>query len=162
VILSSIGHEHTVPGGIDFDTLNDETKSTIVSRYGRSKLANILFGKALARRLAKERVHVNIAHPGYVDTELARHTSDTFGARVDTIFQWLTSIMAMSPKVGALTQLYLATSPQIENNNIRGRYFIPIANEIQPSMVLLLTEKRSSDRLRDYCQSYSSAFSLSL
>ncbi|KAF9365448.1 hypothetical protein BGX34_009973 [Mortierella sp. NVP85] len=133
VIVSSLTHEHTVPGGIDFDTLNDETKSTAVSRYGRSKLANILFGKALARRLAKERVHVNIAHPGYVDTELARHTSDTFGARVDTIYRWLTRIVATSPKVGALTQLYLATSPQIENNNIRGRFFIPIANEILPS-----------------------------
>ncbi|KAF8919110.1 hypothetical protein BGZ58_004683 [Dissophora ornata] len=42
-------------------------------------------------------------------------------------------MVAMRPEVGALTQLYLATSPEIENLDIRGRYFIPIANEIRPS-----------------------------
>ncbi|KAF8922789.1 hypothetical protein BGZ58_003781 [Dissophora ornata] len=56
VVLSSMGHESTVAEGIDFDTLNDETKSSAMSRYGRSKFANILFTKALARRLENEKV----------------------------------------------------------------------------------------------------------
>lgn len=123
---SSGGHEFPASGGIDFDTLNDETKSSL-GRYGRSKLANILFAEALARRLANERVYVNIAHPGFVDTELGRHASDTFGNLVDKACQWTKGMVATTPKVGALTQLYLATSPEIENKDIRGRYFIPIA-----------------------------------
>ncbi|KAF9092038.1 hypothetical protein BGX23_004678 [Mortierella sp. AD031] len=58
VILSAMAHEF-VPkkmNGIDFDTLNNETKTTSLDRYARSKLANVLFGKALARRLANEKV----------------------------------------------------------------------------------------------------------
>jgi len=39
------------------------------------------------------------------------------------------------PKEGALTQLYAATSPEIENKDSRSRYIIPIANTIQPSKI---------------------------
>ncbi|KAG0248217.1 hypothetical protein BG011_000334 [Mortierella polycephala] len=133
VVLSSHSHERPVEGGIDFDTLNDEKMSTIVSRYGRSKLANVLFGKALARRLADTQVYVNIVHPGFVATELQRHNKDLFGPAVLRILEAITAVMAMTPEVGALTQLYVATSPEIVNKDIRGRYFVPIANEIQPS-----------------------------
>ncbi|KAI8597323.1 hypothetical protein EDD21DRAFT_385749 [Dissophora ornata] len=133
VVLSSMGHEAAPAGGIDFDTLNDETKTSTLGRYGRSKLANILFAKALAHRLENEKVYVNVAHPGYVATELTRHTEASFGATVDRITRVMTNMVAMKPEVGALTQLYLATSPEIENLDIRGRYFIPIANEIRPT-----------------------------
>lgn len=129
---SSLAHEHTVGGGIDFETLNVESASTPNSRYGRSKLANVLFGKALARRLKGTQVYCNIAHPGFVATELARDRS-VFGAALNTIFNVMTTFLAMTPQQGALTQLYLASSPEIVNRDIRGRYFIPIGNEIQPS-----------------------------
>ncbi|KAG0283101.1 hypothetical protein BGZ96_012535 [Linnemannia gamsii] len=134
VVLSSLAHEMTPKkmNGIDFDTINDETKSSNWDRYARSKLANVLFGKALARRLANEKVWVNIAHPGYVATNLGRSTKDVWGKFADKAFRVMTKIVAMSPRVGALTQLYLATSPEIENKDIRGRYFIPLAKEIQP------------------------------
>ncbi|KAG0298135.1 hypothetical protein BGZ98_000304 [Dissophora globulifera] len=133
VILSSIGHENPVPTGIDFDTLNDEFKSNSINRYGRSKLANVLFAKALARRVSKEQVYVNVAHPGYVSTELIRHSKALGGVVLDKVIQVMTKLIAMSPRKGALTQLYLATSPEIEQQDIRGRYFIPIAKEIEPS-----------------------------
>ncbi|KAG0364844.1 hypothetical protein BC939DRAFT_418123 [Gamsiella multidivaricata] len=128
VIVSSIAHEGPVSGGIDFETLNDPSKSDNVSRYGRSKLANILFTKALARRMAGEHVHVNVLHPGYVSTELIRFAKDKFG-----FVQWVTNMIGVTPEMGALTQLYLATSPEVESQDIRGRYFIPIANELQPT-----------------------------
>ncbi|KAF9089257.1 hypothetical protein BGX29_012136 [Mortierella sp. GBA35] len=135
VILSSLAHEMTPKkmNGIDFDTLNDQTKSSSWDRYSRSKLANVLFAKALARRLANEKVWVNIAHPGYVATNLGRSTKDVAGAAAEKAFKLMTWVVAMTPKVGALTQLYLATSPEVEEKDIRGRYFIPIANEIQPT-----------------------------
>ncbi|KAI8357601.1 hypothetical protein B0O80DRAFT_424608 [Mortierella sp. GBAus27b] len=145
VVLSSMGHQFA--DGIDFDTLNDETKTTSVTRYGRSKLANILFGKALARRLANERVYVNIVHPGAVDTELGRHAGDTFGNFIVKPLRVAAFLFTMKPAVAALTTLYLATSPEIEEKDIRGRYFIPIANEIQPSMNHAIVELPSSFRL---------------
>lgn len=39
----------------------------------------------------------------------------------------------MDAKKGALAQLYCATSPEIEEKDVRGRYFIPIANESRSS-----------------------------
>lgn len=36
-------------------------------------------------------------------------------------------------KAACLTQVYCAISPEIVNKGIRGRYFIPIANELRPN-----------------------------
>lgn len=41
--------------------------------YGRSKLANVLFTRALARRLKEKKVYANVCHPGGIHTNLARH-----------------------------------------------------------------------------------------
>ncbi|KAG0316231.1 hypothetical protein BGZ99_007004 [Dissophora globulifera] len=134
VIVSSIAHEAARSGGIDFETLNVRTKgSNAFFRYARSKLANVLFAKALARRLEQDRVYVNVAHPGYVHTGLLRHTRAAWGVAFNSIMETITKIIALKPEAGCLTQLYLAISPDIEEHDIRGRYFIPIGNEIKPS-----------------------------
>ncbi|KAG0205603.1 hypothetical protein BGX33_007840 [Mortierella sp. NVP41] len=133
VMLSSIGHEGSVKGEIDFDTLNDRTASNPVSYYGRSKLANILFGKALARRLASEKVYANMPHPGFVYTELQRNNKDSMGAVAVTTYDIAGIICAAKPEVGALNQLYLATSPEVEEKDLRGKYFVPVGNELRPS-----------------------------
>lgn len=39
----------------------------------------------------------------------------------------------MDPHSGALTQTYLAASPEVEEQDIRGRYFVPIALPATPS-----------------------------
>lgn len=135
VVVSSLGHQWTVPGGIDFDTLNDPTVSTEDQRCGRSKLANILFGNALARRLASEKVYVNSTHPGCIETELTQSKLEEESGNGLTykILRFLLDCVNMTPREACLTPLYLATSPEIVEQDIRGRYFIPIANEIQPT-----------------------------
>lgn len=136
VILTSNGHETTPVGGIDFETLNHEMDSVnTFSRYGRSKLANLLFGKALARRLEQDQVFVNMVHPGFTSTELNRHAGDTFGAISGMIAGTITKLAGKDPKQGALTQLYAATSVEVEAKNLRGRYFVPVAKEAEPSML---------------------------
>ncbi|KAG0367954.1 hypothetical protein BC939DRAFT_445343 [Gamsiella multidivaricata] len=133
VMLSSIGHEMTTKGGIDFDTLNDESKSSPTSRYGRSKLANLLCGKALARRLANEKVYVNMPHPGFVYTDLARNNKASLGTVAAGVYDMAGKMCAATPEIGALNQLYCATSPEIEENDLRGRYFVPVGNDCRPS-----------------------------
>ncbi|KAF9125683.1 hypothetical protein BG015_004847 [Linnemannia schmuckeri] len=133
VILSSMAHEMAPRGGIAFDKLNDEKALSSMTRYGQSKLANLLFGRALAQRLIKEKVFVNIAHPGYVDSNLANRTGETYGSFTGRMSTVAPKVFGMKPKEGALTQLYLATSSEIEEKDLRGRYFIPIAKEIQPT-----------------------------
>ncbi|KAF9547953.1 hypothetical protein EC957_007466 [Mortierella hygrophila] len=130
-----MGHEllPTEMNGIDFDTLNQQGNFSSFNRYSRSKLPNILFAKALASRLANEHVYVNATHPDLVATEIGRSTKDMMGTVGDKAGQLFNAVMGYSAEEGALTQLYLATSPEIENRDATGQYFIPIANEIQPS-----------------------------
>ncbi|KFH72013.1 hypothetical protein MVEG_02306 [Podila verticillata NRRL 6337] len=105
-----------------------------MARNGRSKLCNVLFTKALARRLGKERVFVNLAHPGTVRTEFARNEEVQWGPTFTRIIDILTGVVFFyTVKAACLTQVYCATSPKIVNKDIRGRHFIPIANELQPN-----------------------------
>ncbi|KAG0081059.1 Retinol dehydrogenase 14 [Podila epicladia] len=125
VVVSSAAYTMLPAEGFDLSTINDESVGVPMSRYGRSKLANILFANALARRLAGTQVRVNSLHPGVVDTSMSRKvignmTDETVVALLPTV---------VSPEEGALTQLYLATSPDVIKKDIRGRYFVPTAEE---------------------------------
>ena len=71
VNVSSIAYRG---GKINFDDMNYEhSKYSSFSAYSNSKLANILFTRALAKRLEGTEVTVNVLHPGAVRTKLGRH-----------------------------------------------------------------------------------------
>ncbi len=108
VVVSSNMH---ASGRIDFDDLAME--KTWSGSYPRSKLANMLFVRALSKRLDGTRVGVNGLHPGVIATELARD----YPAPIRLIAKWFFK----SPEQGARTSLYLATAP--EAAGISGRYF---------------------------------------
>lgn len=63
-------------GNIDFDNINWDHAGTYnpLRAYMASKLANVLFTQALAKRLEASRVTANALHPGVISTtELGRH-----------------------------------------------------------------------------------------
>ena len=72
VMLSSAAHGWAPEGGIDFDNLDGEKSYSGRDAYGRAKLANLLFAKALAERLDGGRT-ANAVHPGVIWTNLGRH-----------------------------------------------------------------------------------------
>jgi NAD(P)-dependent dehydrogenase (short-subunit alcohol dehydrogenase family) len=84
--------------------------------YGRSKLANILFTRELARRLEGTRVTVNAAHPGAVATRLGQHNAWWAVPLIR-----LLGLFFKSPEQGAATSLYLARAPELAGTS--GRYF---------------------------------------
>jgi retinol dehydrogenase-14 len=81
--------------------------------YGRSKLANILFTRELARRLEGTGVTVNCLHPGFVSTSLARDN------KIGVLFLKLAKPFIKSPDDGAQTTLQLACDPV----DVSGEYF---------------------------------------
>ena len=121
VVVSSSMHAR---GTFDFEDLASEKSWR--GAYPRSKLANMLFVRALAKRLAGSRVVVNGLHPGVVSTELARD----FPAPIRLMARWLFK----SPEQGARTSLYLVTAP--EAAEISGRYFVN-SKEKQPGATAL-------------------------
>jgi protochlorophyllide reductase len=96
--------------------------------YGRSKLANLLFMRELARgaRDAGRDLVSVAAHPGYAATHLqrttARHTGGWLVSHVAGAMVAVGSrVVAQSDAAGALPQLYAATMPDVAS----GDYFGP-------------------------------------
>lgn len=65
VLTSSVGHYR---GTMDFADLGFEQGYGIMKAYGRSKLANVLYARRLARELAERQVEAVSFHPGGVAT----------------------------------------------------------------------------------------------
>jgi NAD(P)-dependent dehydrogenase (short-subunit alcohol dehydrogenase family) len=103
-------------GVIDFDNLKGEKSYGGVSAYSRSKLANVLFTYALARRLEGTGVTANCLHPGGVATAFGHNRP---GA-IDLILR-LAKPFLLTAERGAATSIYLASSADIEG--VTGKYF---------------------------------------
>jgi NAD(P)-dependent dehydrogenase (short-subunit alcohol dehydrogenase family) len=110
VNVSSVGHRQ---GTIDFDNLQFEHGGyRMMSAYGRSKLAQILFTRELARRLQGSGVTVNALHPGAVATGIWTKEALPWYAR--TPIALAKRLFMITPSDGADRILYLATSPEVE------------------------------------------------
>ncbi|WP_437834194.1 SDR family oxidoreductase [Sorangium sp. So ce1153] len=111
VVLSSKLHYR---GQMGWDDLQFERrKYGAGAAYSQSKLANVLFTKALARRLEGTGVTVNAVHPGVVATELMRE----FPKIVVKLF----NLFLLTPEQGAACSLHVATAPELAG--VTGEYF---------------------------------------
>jgi NAD(P)-dependent dehydrogenase (short-subunit alcohol dehydrogenase family) len=122
VVTQSSG-AHTA-GEIDFSDLQSERSYGKWSAYGRSKLANLLFGYELQRRLADAPLDViSVAcHPGYADTELQFRGPRESGSTVKMAgMKVANALFGQSAERGALPMLYAATSDDV----IGGEYVGP-------------------------------------
>jgi NAD(P)-dependent dehydrogenase (short-subunit alcohol dehydrogenase family) len=111
---------------LDFDDLQLTRKYRIMTAYGRSKLANILFTRELSRRLAGTGVTANCLHPGFVATGLGQRRGSIFGSVVR-----FAMLFAGRPEGGAETIVYLASSPDVAA--VTGEYFVPVGKQAEPS-----------------------------
>jgi len=93
---------------LDFDDLQFQRGFRGLTAYGRSKLANILFTRELARRLAGTGVTANCLHPGFVSTGIGQRDGGLFAIMVR-----MSMLFARTPEQGASTIVYLATSPDV-------------------------------------------------
>ena len=122
VNLSSAGHGLPPKGGLVLaNAKSDMASYSTWVRYGQSKLANILFTRELARRYPS--IKSMACHPGGIDTGLSQPFQDQhpwLAALVGSVRLFLTSVQD-----GALTQLFLATSPQAKSR----QYYVPTAKE---------------------------------
>ena len=117
-VISVSSGMHAAVRGLDLDDLPRPARFDWKDAYGRSKLANVLFTRALARRLEGTGVTATSLHPGVIATE--------FGGDGDlTGFTgWLFGVVKYflpGPDAGARTSVYLASSPEVEGHS--GGYY---------------------------------------
>jgi NAD(P)-dependent dehydrogenase (short-subunit alcohol dehydrogenase family) len=117
VMLSSAAHKMAPSGGIQFDDLSFEKKYVPWKAYGQSKLANLLFARALAKRFVGTQKTANAVHPGVIATNLGRH----MGLIATIGYPILNAIAFKSTPEGAATQCYVATNPSLAK--VTGEYF---------------------------------------
>jgi len=130
VNVSSLAHQFAPGSGVLFDKINDQSVYSPNTMYGQSKLCNVLFTRELARRIGAERpLYANVVHPGAIDTDLYRNFNHMIPSFLSTPVLAVMRLFMLSPESGALTQLYVCTSPDIEKDNIRSQYYVPIAKK---------------------------------
>ncbi|GAA6038904.1 hypothetical protein JCM8097_000566 [Rhodosporidiobolus ruineniae] len=132
VSVSSTGH--ILCNKPDFSSLEavNRKMGNTWARYGQSKLANILFAVALAERCKDDNIRVNACHPGVIRSELWRGPESSWGW-ISAPLSFAAQYFGMSLLDGAKTQIYLAASPEVDEKDYRGGYFLPIANPAKPN-----------------------------
>lgn len=97
--------------------LNSERRYGAMSAYAKSKRANVVFTRELARRLAGSHVEAVVVHPGSAMTNLQRHSSGPLS--------WIVVAVAARALMGsqqgaAWPSLYAATSPDVRSGQFIG------------------------------------------
>jgi NAD(P)-dependent dehydrogenase (short-subunit alcohol dehydrogenase family) len=124
VVASAVHRSGTMP----FDNLQFEQDGYGVMRaYARSKLANVLFTRELARRLAGTGVTANCLHPGAVATNIWSQAPRSVKPLLA-----LAKMFMLSAEKGADTIVYLATSPEVDGAT--GGYYEK-NREVEPAAI---------------------------
>lgn len=121
VTVSSIAHRGAT---MDFGDLQWVQNYKPWPAYRRSKLANLLFGLELGRRLADACAPVLslIAHPGVSRTNLFRAGPGQKPGLIPKLIPLLIETMAQSEARGALPVLYAAVAGEVQE----GRFYGPL------------------------------------
>lgn len=116
VSLASIAHKR---GEIQFDDLQWEENYNRSAAYSQSKLACLMFGDELNRRLKENDMNIRsvIAHPGVSPTELSRHIPSF----LNLLFEYLFApLFTHPPQKGAQPTLQVALDPNIKGGDYYG------------------------------------------
>ena len=119
ISVSSAGHAGAF--GISFDKLKSSMDSYITStmvRYAQSKLANLIYAKALAKQYPS--IKAVAVHPGVVSTDLWNSTIGWPG--IGLLVNVVKVVFYTSVQDGAKTQLWAGTAEGVES----GEYYTPV------------------------------------
>lgn len=108
-IINVSSGAHFMARGVDFNDLQKTRGYVGFGRYNESKLMNVLFTNALARRLEGVAVQTYAVHPGMVATGFGRNNSGIIAKAAGMVF----GMFGKTPEDGARTSVYAATSPDL-------------------------------------------------
>jgi NAD(P)-dependent dehydrogenase (short-subunit alcohol dehydrogenase family) len=116
-------------GRMRWDDLDAQKSYQQWLAYGQSKLANLLFTFALARRLAAKGSGRTAlaAHPGYASTNLQHTGPKMEGSTLKSWFMSLANaVISQSAEKGAWPSVYAACAPAAKNGDYWGPAFLEL------------------------------------
>ncbi|KAI9839253.1 MAG: hypothetical protein M1819_003247 [Sarea resinae] len=151
LVFQSSDLHRAAPSSIKFASLaeiNDDIGPS--NLYARTKLAQILFTKALVRRLEMGQlpgqssaegeqkgkipaIWINATHPGAVDTDQPEQSIDAYGKIVKPAVSLVRNFMKDPVQEGCRPALFAATSPDVIKEEIQGGYIVPDRKVTAPS-----------------------------
>jgi NAD(P)-dependent dehydrogenase (short-subunit alcohol dehydrogenase family) len=126
IINTSSDASEMIPG-IPWGDLQMPDRYQAGAAYCYSKLANVLFARGLAKRLADDGIVAHAVHPGTVDSNFITHADEQTQARIRTF-------EAQTPTQGADSLIWLATAQ--EPGNSSGGYFFQRKPRVANPIVL--------------------------
>ncbi len=117
VMVASSAHRRV--SGMNFGDLQRDRGYRALLVYSESKLANLLYCRALARRLDGTGVSINAVHPGRVASRFAQ---DGDAGGLVRWFFWLGRLWMNTPEQGAAASVHVASAPEL--TKVSGRYFV--------------------------------------
>jgi retinol dehydrogenase-12 len=142
-IVNVASGAHAFVKSMGFDDMQATESYKTFREYGRSKLANILFTRRLARLLQGRDVTVNCLHPGAVATSLGTQNSGIISRNLPRLLK----PFFRSPAQGAQSSIYLCSSDEVAG--ITGEYFID-SKVRQPKP--WARDDNAADRLWEYTE----------
>lgn len=115
--IINIASRAHVRSRLDLEDLQSERRYSGWLAYGRSKLANILFTRALAQRVDSRRLTVHAVHPGLVATRFAANNG-----RMGRLQRRVMDAFSISPMAGSDTPAWLLASA--EGATTSGAYWV--------------------------------------
>ncbi|RDW68795.1 SDR family oxidoreductase [Aspergillus mulundensis] len=111
--------------------------------YNRTKLALVLYARALAERKAKGQLGfstdaksgpwMNATHPGAISTDQQKQAEDAYGALGKVGVAVVRPFMKEPVDQGCRAALFAATSADVVTDGIQGQYIIPDRKPTSPS-----------------------------
>jgi NAD(P)-dependent dehydrogenase (short-subunit alcohol dehydrogenase family) len=131
----------------DFNAVSENSIMKKMSRYGLSKLANVMFTPELQRRLNAKNspIVVMTVHPGTIASDGAQTQFNTLPWPLPQILWPVVKLGFMSQFDGAITTLFAAASSEISTDpaKYKGVYMVPFG-KIEP----LATEDANNETLQ--------------
>jgi NAD(P)-dependent dehydrogenase (short-subunit alcohol dehydrogenase family) len=138
VVFTSSSLHSSAPGNIHFESKEEMNEDIGPNNlYARSKLANLLYSRQLAKKVENENVFINAIHPGAVKTGMSFVTRlmseqnyqlgdpGAYGVAGSILINTIRPFFKDAIEEGCLSALFAGTSPRIVEENIRGEYIYP-------------------------------------
>jgi NAD(P)-dependent dehydrogenase (short-subunit alcohol dehydrogenase family) len=121
IILASEAHKFAPKSGLLLSQdKTDLADISTITRYGQSKLANLYHAEALAKRYPM--IKTVAVHPGIIATNIAGNAKKSYPI-LGPVVEMVGKLVLATPKTGALTQLWAATS---KSENVEsGAFYYP-------------------------------------